>query len=89
MTWQDHEIEVLVGICRTRNRCEEIAADLVSEPLKVYNARGELITHPLIVEERMQWAHLGRLIAQLRMPDKDGNRGQRRGGYRRPYGSQN
>jgi hypothetical protein len=86
LTFAAHEVPTLIGICRTRNRCEAIAADLAGAPTTVRNAKGELIQHPLLVEERMQWAHLNRALAQLRIPDEDGSRGQRRGGYRQPYG---
>lgn len=41
--------------------------------------------HPALIESRLQRLALGRLLAVLRLPDKEDHRPQRRGGFRTAY----
>ena len=82
-----HEELLLLQAARTADRLEDIATGLVGEPLTVSNARGDLVAHPLLNEQRQQALTLSRLLASLRLPSGDeAERPQRRGGARAPYG---
>jgi hypothetical protein len=87
----EHELAVLVVACRAVDRLEDVAAALADAPLTTKNARGDLVAHPLLVEQRQQSITLTRLLASLRLPTgetEDGEliRPQRRGGARGTYG---
>jgi hypothetical protein len=87
----EHELAVLVVACRTVDRLEDVAVALADAPLTTTNARGDLVSHPLLVEQRQQSITLTRLLASLRLPTgetEDGEliRPQRRGGARGTYG---
>jgi hypothetical protein len=86
-----HEVALLTQACRTVDRLEDIAAALEAAPLTTTNARGDLVAHPLLVEQRQQGIALSRLLASLRLPSgetEDGQlvRPQRRGAARGSYG---
>jgi hypothetical protein len=84
---EEHEAALLVLACRTADRLEDIAIGLAGEPLTVSNARGDLVAHPLLNEQRQQALTLSRLLASLRLPSGDeAERPHRRGGARQPYG---
>lgn len=87
----EHELALLRAACRTVDRLEDVAVALETSELTANNARGDLVAHPLLVEQRMQGIALARLLASLRLPtgdDADGelSRPQRRGGARGAYG---
>jgi hypothetical protein len=89
--FEEHELAVLVVACRTVDRLEDVATALADAPLTTTNARGDLVSHPLLVEQRQQSITLTRLLASLRLPtgeteDGDLVRPQRRGGARGAYG---
>lgn len=87
-----HEVALLTAACRTVDRLEDIAEALANaESLTTTNARGDLVAHPLLVEQRQQGISLSRLLASLRLPSgetEDGAliRPQRRGAARGAYG---
>lgn len=84
-----HEAALLRAACRTVDRLEAIAAALVTSPLTVMNGKGEEITQPLLVEQRMASQALARLLASLRLPqgdEDDASRPQRRSGMRSARG---
>lgn len=75
-----HEGEVLVQACRTADRVAALDAVVDAEGPMVDDAkRGLSIAHPALVESRQQRVLLGRLLAQLRLPDSEDQRPQRRG----------
>lgn len=83
----EHEIALLRAACRIADRCEAIAEEMVGESQTVTNRHGDLVSHPLIVESRMQAAALAKTLASLRLPTglaSDGEmvRPQRRGAAR-------
>jgi hypothetical protein len=84
-TFRRDELALLLEICRTKDRLDWLNAELVGAPATVRNVKGDEVTNPVLVEARMQGAQSGRLIAQLRLPDDDGSKPQRRGGHRGPY----
>ena len=86
-----HELALLTAACRTVDRLEDIAAALDGAPLTVQNQRGDTVSQPLLVEQRMQSGSLAKLLASLRLPSgetEDGAmvRPQRRGAARGAYG---
>jgi hypothetical protein len=65
-----------------------VIADRVKELDKAVARDGVLLgdrAHPALIESRLQRLALGRLLATLRLPDREEIRPQRRGGFRRPY----
>jgi hypothetical protein len=55
-------------------------------PLTVENARGDVVSNPVLVESRQQEITYIRLIASLRLPDSEESvRPQRRSGARGAY----
>jgi len=80
------ETAILTATCRTITVLERIAAELESGGLTCENSRGEVVSSPLVVEQRQQSACLTRLIASLRLPDDSDARPQRRGAARASYG---
>jgi hypothetical protein len=86
-TFRRDELPLLLEICRTKDRLDWLNAELVGAPATVRNVRGDEVTNPVLIEARMQGAQFGRLLAQLRLPDDDGNKPQRRGGHRGAYGT--
>lgn len=77
---EDHEIELV--------RQMTVVADRISA-LDAAVTRDGVLTggraHPALVESRLQRVTLGRLLAVLRLPDREEQRPQRRGGFRGVY----
>lgn len=83
-----HELLLLVQACRCADRLDMLTEDASSSSLTVENSRGDLVTHPSIVEARQQSVLLSRLLASLRLPSgEDDGRPQRRGAARGSYGT--
>jgi len=81
------ELAILTACCRCIAVLERIADELESGGLTCQNSRGDVVTSPLVVEQRQQAASLTRLLASLRIPETpDAARPQRRGGARASYG---
>lgn len=86
-----HELSLLRAAARTADRLEDIADELTRVPLTVTNHKGDEVSHPLLVEQRMQGAAHAKLLASLRLPSGlteggDLKRPQRRGAARGSYG---
>lgn len=87
----EHEMALLRSACRIADRLEDIGEELIGAPLTVTNFKGDLVTNPLIVEQRMSAQALAKTLASLRLPTgltDDGElvRPQRRGSARGAYG---
>jgi hypothetical protein len=65
------ERAVLENACRVTDTLARLDAALVDAPLTVAGSMGQQREHPLLSEARQQRALLGRLLAQLRLPDAD------------------
>ena len=77
---EEHEERLLLEAART--------ADLLDLLQQAINGEGVTLAgkmHPAVAELRMQRAQLSRLIASLRIPNKDGKQPQRRGAARGSY----
>jgi hypothetical protein len=85
---EEHEAGLLLTMCRTRDRLDELAA--VVEAEGVVDADTGRV-HPCLVEHRQQAIAFARLSAALRLPAGDEadpttiRRPQRRTGVRGPY----
>lgn len=91
LEFEEHELALLRGACRTADRLEALAEALEGAPLEVTNVKGDPVANPLLVEQRQQIASLARTLASLRLPTgltEDGEliRPQRRGAARGTYG---
>lgn len=65
---------------RTADRIAQLDAIVDAEDVMVDGK-----PHGALVESRFQRGALARLLASLRLPDREGDRPQRRGAYRRSY----
>ena len=75
-----HEVQVLAQVAKTADRIAALDAAVDRDGVLL----GDYV-HPALVESRLQRVTLGRLLAVLRLPDKEDHRPQRRGGFRRAY----
>jgi hypothetical protein len=87
-----HELALLAVACRTVDRLEDLALALVGAPLTMTNSKGDAVSNPSLIEQRMQAVALTRLIASLRLPSGETEEGdlirpQRRGAARGSYGT--
>jgi phage terminase small subunit len=90
-----HELALLREACRTLSTCDRLAALVDAEGLTAKGSQGQTVAHPAVAEARQQRLTLGRLIAQLRLPEGEDDarpskatndgRPQRRGGARGLY----
>lgn len=82
-----HEEQLLLEACRCVDRLDRLAEESRDAPLTVENTRGDLVSHPSLVEARQQQIVFSRLLASLRLPSgEETGRPQRRGGARGSYG---
>ena len=85
---EEHEAGLLLTMCRTRDRLDDLARVLDAEGV-IEAGTGRV--HPALVEHRQQALAYARLSAALRLPAGDENdpaanrRPQRRGGVRGSY----
>jgi hypothetical protein len=92
-SFDEHERPLLLQVCRTWDRLDRIARAAADCPLTVVNAKGDMVSNPVLVEERMQSQRFAQLKAALRLPEENpgpgsGNHfGPRGPQQRRKYGS--
>lgn len=72
--WKDYdlnvdEIEVLAEACRTLDECDRLRERVDADGDMVAGSTGQLRLHPALVELRLARAGLGKLLAQLGLPD--------------------
>jgi hypothetical protein len=67
------EIELLVEVCRALDECEALHAVVERDGRTVPGSRGQVVAHPALSELRSTRLMLGRLLAQLELPDEDGS----------------
>jgi hypothetical protein len=85
---EQHELALMLQACRCCDRLDALAA--AAATATVVTTKGDIATHPALVESRQQSLTLARLLASLRLPlgeSDDGSlaRPQVRGGARKPY----
>lgn len=66
------EVEVLVEVCRTLDQVETLQAAVDRDGLTVRGSVGQVRIHPAVSELRSSRLALGKLLAQLELPDLDG-----------------
>lgn len=79
---EEHEVGLLLEMCRTRDTLDRLAAITAAEGPMVTTAAGEPKAHPALVEARQLRIAYARLSAALRLPA--GEEGDERGQARRP-----
>lgn len=67
------ERELLVEACRTLDAIEDLQAAVAADGTVTRGAQGQLRAHPALSELRHNRAALGRLLAQLSLPDEGGD----------------
>lgn len=65
------ELELLTEICRTLDLCETLEDIVRAEGATALGHKGQPTAHPAARELRQQRLALGRLLAQLDLPDED------------------
>jgi hypothetical protein len=70
-TWdlRADELEVLAAACRARDTVDRLNEELRDADLVVHGSQGQPVAHPLLIERRMNDAHLAQLLGKLRLPD--------------------
>jgi hypothetical protein len=66
------ERELLVECARLVDECEELSSVLERDGRSVLGSQGQPRVHPAVGELRASRLALGRLLAQLALPDEDG-----------------
>lgn len=66
------EAELLIETCRALDDCEALHGVITAEGRTVAGSRGQPRAHPALGELRATRVMLGRLLAQLELPDVDG-----------------
>jgi hypothetical protein len=77
---EDHERLILLQATVVADRIRQLDSCVVRDGVLV----GDRV-HPALIESRLQRLALARLLAVLRLPDKEDHRPQRRGGFRTAY----
>lgn len=68
----DLELELLAEVCRLLDEVDELRASVEAEGMTVKGSTGQLRVHPAVGELRQHRLALGRLLAQLELPDEEG-----------------
>lgn len=66
------EAELLIETCRMLDDCEALHGVVTAEGRTVPGSRGQIRAHPALAELRANRVVLGRLLAQLQLPNLDG-----------------
>lgn len=66
------ELELLRECCRLLDECEALRASVEAEGTTVKGSTGQPRVHPALGELRQHRLALGKLLAQLDLPDEDG-----------------
>lgn len=77
---EEHERMILLQATVIADRIRQLDSCVVRDGVLL----GDHV-HPALIESRLQRLALGRLLAVLRLPDKEDHRPQRRGGFRTAY----
>lgn len=78
---QEHELSMLEQAARVRDRIADLQQLVEDDGLMLESSQGMRL-HPGIAETRQQQIALARLLAQLDVPDPDGDLPPARGSYR-------
>jgi hypothetical protein len=72
-TWEFNrdELELVVEVCRLLDTCDRLQAALDDDGVTVRGSTGQTRVHPAVGELRGARLALGRLLAQLGLPDPD------------------
>jgi hypothetical protein len=71
-TLSEAERQMLAEVCRSLDTVEALEAALVAHGVTVEGSKGQPRLHPAVAEIRQQRLALGRLLAQLDLPDEHG-----------------
>lgn len=66
------EVELLVEVCRLLDEVEALRAAVARDGMVVAGSTGQPRVHPALGEMRQHRLALGKLLAQLALPDADG-----------------
>ena len=67
----DAERELLVEACRALDECDALAAVIAEEGFSATGSQGQQRVHPAVTELRQLRLVVGRLLAQLALPEDD------------------
>ncbi len=66
------EVQLLTEVARGLDECEVLHGVVEEQGRTVRGSRGQLVAHPALAELRQTRLMLGRLLAQLALPNVDG-----------------
>ncbi len=67
-----HELRLLAQACACLDVTGDLEAQVSRDGTMIDGSKGQRVLHPAIAEARQQRMALGRLLAQLRIPDEGG-----------------
>ncbi len=67
----ESELSLLTEVCRLLDECEELRQAVARDGMTVPGSTGQPRVHPALGELRQHRMALGRLLAQLSLPDDD------------------
>lgn len=85
---EDHELALLTQAARTADVIAALDKEVAAKGVVLTTEERGPVVNPAVAEARQQRLVLGRLLAQLRLPDAGGERPQARGGFRGYYSRQ-
>lgn len=65
------ETELLLEVCRGLDVADALAQVIAEEGVSAVGSKGQRVTHPAVTEARQLAVVLGRLLAQLAIPDAE------------------
>jgi hypothetical protein len=69
---EPEELELLVEVCRTLDTCDQLQQAIDDQGVTARGSTGQVRAHPALAELRGARLILGKLLAQLDLPDEDG-----------------
>ncbi|MGY1730143.1 P27 family phage terminase small subunit [Geodermatophilus sp. SYSU D01045] len=67
----ESELSLLTEVCRLLDECEELRQAVTRDGTTVAGSTGQTRVHPALGELRQHRLALGKLLAQLALPDED------------------
>ena len=67
----DSEMQLLLEVCRLMDECEGLRQAVADDGTTVAGSTGQTRVHPAVGELRQHRLALGRLLAQLALPDEE------------------
>lgn len=67
----DTELELLAEVCRSLDLADALRAVVADQGVTALGSTGQIVVHPAVTELRQLRLSIGRLVAQLAIPDDE------------------